>query len=462
MGLDEAFEKMYGTPDPETPPRKPVEGDDPNESLKGDPTNTTGIARSVPQAGPDETETVDLEGPEATDAETPEVVPAEELSEPVAELPDDDVVMLGDEELTGEVQSLDDATMAEMDEVAGDLDEEPAFMGADLDEQPAAEDEDDVLALARQVVEGDLEDAEQAVDDLVGGTDGTDEQAFDDLSMDEPTGPVVLHGDVEIESEPSSVSEILSFDPEAIRTVDAFPISRLHDAELSSGASEEFRVLRTNLLSLQERRGIRSLTISSCHHSEGKTTTATNLARFMAKSRDRRILLVDADIRRPKVKEVLGIKVQFGLDDVLMGRCSLDQAMVFSEADNLMVLPTRRGHSNATELLELPLMDSLIETLDKQFDFVLYDSTPIFSTADPGVLGAKTDGIVLVIKAGTTYRESIEHALHQVEQAGGVVLGVILNQLRVYLPKYLSRYHYYQDYYYTDYYHRNREKAKRA
>ena len=100
-------------------------------------------------------------------------------------------------------------------------------------------------------------------------------------------------------------------------------------------------------------------------------------------------------------------------------------------------------------------MDSVIETLNQNFDFILYDCTPIFSTADPCVLGAKTDGVVLVIKTGMTYRESIEHAQHQVEQGGGTVLGVILNQLQVYLPRYLSRYHYYQDYY-TDYYHRKR------
>lgn len=249
--------------------------------------------------------------------------------------------------------------------------------------------------------------------------------------------------------------ELLPFNPMSIRRVDAFRMNRSHDAEVYPAVAEEFRVLRTNLMSLQERRGIQSVTFSSCHHGEGKTTSVTNLARFMAKSRDRRILLVDTDIRRPRVKELLNIKVEYGIDDVLSGKCSLEQAMMFSEADNLTVLPARRGHSNATELIELPLMDSLIATMAEYYDFVLYDSTPIFSTADPSVMSTKTDGLLMVVKAGMTYRESIEHAQHQIEQAGGVILGVVLNQLRVYLPRYLSRYHYYQDYY-TDYYHRRR------
>ncbi len=238
------------------------------------------------------------------------------------------------------------------------------------------------------------------------------------------------------------------------RKVSKFDITKHMEVIPGTQVAEEFRALRTNLLTLKAREGVNSVAISSCHHGEGKTTTAINLARFLAKARHRKVLLFDGDLRRPKVKEFLSLKPEVGLEDVLSGEADVKDALVYSEKDNLVALPVRTGHSSATEMLDVPAMGELASLLTASFDYVVCDTTPLLSTTDPCVLGARMGGVALVVRAGVTQRESVEHGRNILEQADVRLLGLILNHVRFYIPRYLYRYQYYHDYYYRQYYSR--------
>ena len=215
-------------------------------------------------------------------------------------------------------------------------------------------------------------------------------------------------------------------------------------------AAEEFRALRTNLLTLKATKGLGSIVLSSCHHREGKTTTAINLALFMAKSPHRKVLLLEGDLRRPNVKECLSLPIEAGVEDVLTGKAKIGEALFYSEEDNLAVLPVRSGHADAAERLDSPAMEKLMPLLLASFDHVICDGTPLLSTTDPCVLGSRMGGVALVVRAGVTQRESVEHAMLILEQAGIPFIGLILNHVRFYVPHYLYRYQYYHDDYYGD------------
>lgn len=222
-------------------------------------------------------------------------------------------------------------------------------------------------------------------------------------------------------------------------------------AESGTQVAEEIRSLRTNLWTIRLERDIKSIAITSCRHNEGKTTMAINLSLFMAKNRDRRILLIDADLRRPKLKSLGNLKPDLGFDDLLQGRCEPWEVIRYSERDNLYFMPTVRGHSNASELLELPRTSKIIAELRGMFDYIIYDAPPILSTTDPVILGRMVDGVIMAVKANATQRESVEHAQSMLEQVKINIVGVVLTQMRNYIPRYLYRYQYYHDYYHYYY-----------
>jgi len=246
---------------------------------------------------------------------------------------------------------------------------------------------------------------------------------------------------------------------EAARTVESFNFIPTCEVIEGSQLAEEFRLLRTNILALAKREGMRSLVFSSCHHGEGKTTCAVNAARFLARKQGIRVLLVDGDLRRPNVARFLGLMETdertgrqtypgYGFDDVLMGAATLEEGLVHSVGDNLTVLPSRKGHGDAADILEVPHTAHVLSRLEREFDIVLYDSSPVLSTVDPRILGAGTSGIILVVHAGKTQRENINYVRETLAQADVPLVGVVLTHVKLYLPRYLYRYHYCQDYYY--------------
>lgn len=235
-------------------------------------------------------------------------------------------------------------------------------------------------------------------------------------------------------------------DPDYLNKVKQLMSFKVVPINERSQVAEEFRILRTNIQTLDLPK--KSLLFTSCHHSEGKTTSVLHLALFMAKS-GKRVLLIDADLRRPKIAKLLRVRPRLDFADALKG-ADLKDTLVYSREQNLTVLMAKRQYSNATELFERPRFLEIIEEAHREFDFVLVDTCPILCAADPCIIGTQLGGCVLVIKTRSTQRESIQSSCEKMESSGIPIRGLLLTHVKLFVPKYLYRYQYYRGYYYYE------------
>ncbi|WP_083196611.1 polysaccharide biosynthesis tyrosine autokinase [Tessaracoccus lapidicaptus] len=194
-------------------------------------------------------------------------------------------------------------------------------------------------------------------------------------------------------------------------------------------SAEAYRKLRTSIGFVGlggERRS--SMVITSSVDSEGKTETATNLARVLALAGER-VLLIDADLRRPAVGERLRIDSELGLSDVLTGRGSLHDLIIAMPPGHLSVLPAGTVPPNPSELLGSEAMQHLLATVERQYDYVLLDAPPLLPVTDAVILAAQTGGAVVVSRSGSVRRQQLATALSALESADATLLGVVLNDV---------------------------------
>ena len=209
-----------------------------------------------------------------------------------------------------------------------------------------------------------------------------------------------------------------------------------------STRAEAFRTLRTNLQFLNAgedvdvdasdavtttRRG-RSFVMTSSLAQEGKSTTTANLGLALA-STSSNILVVDADLRRPKLASYMGLEGAAGLTDVLLGRVELGDVVQRWGKTSLFVLPAGRVPPNPSELLGSKRMAKLVEMLEEQFDYVLYDAPPLLPVTDAAVLSKLTTGALVVVAAGRTHKNQLKAALALIEQVGTKVGGIIMTMV---------------------------------
>ncbi|WP_084075216.1 polysaccharide biosynthesis tyrosine autokinase [Demequina sp. NBRC 110052] len=199
-------------------------------------------------------------------------------------------------------------------------------------------------------------------------------------------------------------------------------------AESHSPRSESFRTLRTNLQFLDLGRENRSFVITSSMPSEGKSTTAANLAIALAHS-GARVLLVGADLRKPKMAEYMSVEGGVGLTDVLIGKVTLDQAIQRWGRTELHLLPAGQIPPNPSELLGSSLMETLIGEVDARFDVVLYDAPPLLPVTDAAVLARLVGGALVICAAGKTHVPQLDSALAALENVGAPVSGIVLTML---------------------------------
>lgn len=193
-----------------------------------------------------------------------------------------------------------------------------------------------------------------------------------------------------------------------------------------SPRGEAYRLLRTNLQFLDTTPGSHAFVVTSPLQGEGKTTTVSNLAVALA-SMGRPVVLVDADLRRPRLHEVFGIDGGVGLTDVLIGRVPLDDALQTVGADGLHVLPAGIAAPNPSELLQSGAMTDLLEELQKRYDTVLLDTPPVVPVADAAILAARTNGAILVVAENRTRRPDLQKAGERLAQVQARLLGVVVN-----------------------------------
>lgn len=192
-------------------------------------------------------------------------------------------------------------------------------------------------------------------------------------------------------------------------------------------ASESLRKLRTNLRYADVDRELRSIVVTSPAQGDGKSSVAANLAKVMAAA-GQQVLLIDADLRRPTVRETFGVASKLGLTQVLVGAVSLEQAVCHTSIEGLSVLPAGEVPPNPSELLGSQRMSELLAYLARD-RMVIVDAAPVLPVTDAVVLAKHADGVVMVAASGHTTSDQLAASLEGIEQTGGVVLGVVLNRV---------------------------------
>jgi capsular exopolysaccharide synthesis family protein len=195
-----------------------------------------------------------------------------------------------------------------------------------------------------------------------------------------------------------------------------------------SPRAESFRTLRTNLQFLDVGRVERSFVITSSIESEGKTTTGTNLAIALADAGSR-VLLVDADLRRPKVADYMDIEGAVGLTDVLIGRADLADVIQPWGTGQLFVLPAGHVPPNPSELLGSTRMAQLIAEFNRAFDVVIFDAPPLLPVTDAAILAKNVGGALLVVAAGRTHKNQLAGAIAALNNVGAPISGLVLTML---------------------------------
>jgi len=206
--------------------------------------------------------------------------------------------------------------------------------------------------------------------------------------------------------------------------------------------SEQYKILRTNILSLNKGVPPKAMVVTSSIHSEGKTITSLNLSVSLAQAVHKpKVLLVDADLRKGKVHKYLGVDLSAGLSEFLEGEAPLNDILYnIEDVDNLAFISCGKVPDHPAELLHSEAMKSFIAEMRKKFDFVIYDTPPIISVTDASILGNMVDGVLMVVQAGRTQRGIIKRAEESLYQARCKVIGHVLTNIEYHLPEYIYRY----------------------
>jgi|LQYC01.1.fsa_nt_gi capsular exopolysaccharide family len=218
--------------------------------------------------------------------------------------------------------------------------------------------------------------------------------------------------------------------------------------EPKSTIAEAFRTIRTNLLFSSPDVEKKVLLITSVLPLEGKTVLASNLAITFA-TMGKNVLLIDADMRRPRIHTVFALERGKGLSALLTGG---ESTIRNTDIPSLKVITSGALPPNPAELLNSKKMKELIERTRAQYDLIIIDSPPILSVTDPAILATFSDGTVVTIRASSTPRPAIKKGIQQLSEVGGKVLGCVLNDVNFEKESYYySNYRYYYHYYYHPY-----------
>lgn len=190
--------------------------------------------------------------------------------------------------------------------------------------------------------------------------------------------------------------------------------------------AEAFRVLRTNMQYVEVDEEQKVIVMTSALPGEGKSTTAINLALTTAMA-GQRVVLVEADLRRPLMAGRLGLDGAVGTTNVLIGKVSLADALQRYADTGLRVLTCGPIPPNPSELLQSHAMESLLADLRRDFDVIIIDAPPLLPVTDAALLAAQADGAVVVVRHGRTTRDQLQHSLERLEAVDAKALGVVIN-----------------------------------
>ena len=211
---------------------------------------------------------------------------------------------------------------------------------------------------------------------------------------------------------------------------------------LSSHGAEQFRTLRSRLYQLRGSQSLRTVLVTSSIPGEGKTFVVANLAQAIVRQPDRRALIIDADLRCARVHNVLGAPRAPGLSDYLRGEADEMAVIQNGHEGNLCFVAGGNEVTNPSELLSNGRLKALLDRVTPVFDWVILDSPPCLPVADATILGGLCDGVLLVVRAGTTPSPTVQRACQEMQ--GRNIVGVVLNAVQK--SHLYGSYYYYQSY----------------
>lgn len=212
------------------------------------------------------------------------------------------------------------------------------------------------------------------------------------------------------------------------------------EKEPKSIAAESYRTLRTNIQYSSFDKEYKVIVVTSSDPGEGKSTTAGNLALSMAQD-DKKVILIDCDLRKSSLHKKFKISNLVGLSDVIIGKIDLVKA-VHRYNKNLVLLTSGKIPPNPSEMLSSKTMGNLLETLKESFDYIILDTPPVQVVTDSQILSTKADGTILVVRSEKTKRESVQNAVNLLKKVNANIIGTVLNGVDSSRNKY---YYYYGD-----------------
>ncbi len=214
---------------------------------------------------------------------------------------------------------------------------------------------------------------------------------------------------------------------------------------------EAYKAMRTNLMFSATEPGCKVIGVTSAAPGEGKSTTVINLAITFSQTGNR-VLLIDADMRRPNIKRILNAKESMGLSDVLARLADMGDVITPSEHNGLDILFSGNVPPNPVELLASEAMDTLIEELKPGYDYIFIDTPPINVVTDATVITRLLDGIIIIAREGVSRKDEVGEAINKLKFVNAKILGLVLND-KVYQSKggryysHYGRYGRYKNYY---------------
>ncbi|WP_225049595.1 CpsD/CapB family tyrosine-protein kinase [Priestia megaterium] len=194
--------------------------------------------------------------------------------------------------------------------------------------------------------------------------------------------------------------------------------------------AEQYRTIRTNIQFSDTEQDIKSIMLTSTGPGEGKSTTASNLATVYAQQ-GLRVLLIDADLRKPTSHYTFRLENHVGLTNVLTKQSTLGQAVQATEVSELFLLTSGPIPPNPAELLASNNMTELLKEMKEEFDMIIFDTPPVLAVADAQILANQVDGSILVVSSGKTDKEAAVRAKELLLKANAKVLGAVLNNRKM-------------------------------
>lgn len=211
--------------------------------------------------------------------------------------------------------------------------------------------------------------------------------------------------------------------------------------DMRSASAEAYRTLRTNLIFSQAVQTLRTVLVTSASPGEGKTTTAANLAVSFA-HHGMRVLLIDCDLRRGRIHKIFQIPREPGMTELVIGQEVSETVIRQTDITGLYVIASGNLPPNPSELLGGERMRKTLASLSEAFDLIVIDTPPLLAASDGAILATLSDGVVLVLRAGSTEGEAAQQAIQQLAGVGARVVGAVLNDPDAKVPTYGGYYHY--------------------